>query len=325
MWRLCDGLADRLESAQLAAEILISSRAWLRTRNEALGSQTSPPRRHDEALELAVHALHLLATAGAARTCGASRVRNSAMSEMPLLIESGVMPCLVVASCRPAAISPSERAADRLRVLVGATSTLPLLLRGAAIVWISAVWPEKPLSASARRPGTPGRSASRRRLTPTRRRTRRAQVADDLIRSRVSISVEVARLHPGLEQVVGRSWPSFRQGRDERPLVLPRDGGSRSAGRRLRASAARPPIDDAGRPDQLLGDPGRMAELPRAGRGGDEHELRHLGQELVGAAAGCRAPREGGSRSRPTSLARAVALVHAAICGIVCATRPRRR
>ena len=69
----------------------------------------------------------------------------------------------------------------------------------------------------------------------------------------------------------------------------------------------------AGRPDQLLGDHLRARELERAGRGRDEHELRHLSEELVEAE---RSVVE--RRRQPEAvvderlLARAVALVHAA-------------
>ena len=72
-------------------------------------------------------------------------------------------------------------------------------------------------------------------------------------------------------------------------------------------------VDDAGRPDQLLGDDLRVAQLVRPGRGRDEHELRHLVEELVEAQRPVvERRRQPEAEVDERLLARAVALVHAA-------------
>ena len=72
-------------------------------------------------------------------------------------------------------------------------------------------------------------------------------------------------------------------------------------------------VDDARRPDQLLGDPRRVAQLVRARRRRHEDELRHLAEELVEAERPV-VERRGEAEAEVDErlLARAVALVHAA-------------
>ena len=156
---------------------------------------------------------------------------------------------------------------------------------------------------------TSGRSSpSRRRLTPTSTSyspSRRSRMI--WIRSSVSISrVEVARLDARLEQVVGQVLGHLlRQRRDEHalaPLLAAADLVQQVVDLVPRRPQLDLGVDDAGRPDQLLGDARRVAQLPRAGRRRDEHELRAPSRGTRrSAAAGCRAPTAAGSRSRRAS------------------------
>ena len=144
------------------------------------------------------------------------------------------------------------------------------------------------------------------------------QLADDLDPlERVDLRVEVARANPGLEQVVGQVLGHLlRQRRHEHALA------------RLLAAAdlvqevvdlvlGRPQldlgVDQEGRPDQLLGDDLRVAQLERARRRRDEDELVDLVEELVEAQ---RPVVERGRKPEAVVderlLPRAVALVHAA-------------
>ena len=72
-------------------------------------------------------------------------------------------------------------------------------------------------------------------------------------------------------------------------------------------------VDEVGRPDQLLADLRRVAQLPRAGSCRHEHHLRHLAEELVEPQrAVVERAREAEPEVDERLLARAIALVHAA-------------
>ncbi len=75
-------------------------------------------------------------------------------------------------------------------------------------------------------------------------------------------------------------------------------------------------VDEPGRPDDLLGDVEALAQLERPGRGADEDDLRHLGDELVEAqrpvVEGARQPE---AVVDERLLAGAVAFVHAVDLG----------
>ena len=103
-----------------------------------------------------------------------SDIRNSEMSEMPLTIVSGVMPC----SSLYARWIARRRSVSAIAVRIASVSlsaymtTLPSMFRAARpIVWISEVAPRRKPSLSASRmpiSETSGRSRpSRSRLTPT--------------------------------------------------------------------------------------------------------------------------------------------------------------
>ena len=252
-----------------------------------------------------------------AGTCGASSVRNSAMSETPLTIDSGVMPCSsLYASCfaRRRFVS-LERALDRLGHACRRTcSTLPLMLRAARpIVWISAVLPRRKPSLSASRIGDERHLGQVEPLAQEVDADEHVvlaepQVADDLDPlERVDLGVQVARLDARLEQVVGQVLGHLlRQRRDEHALaalLAPADLVQQVVDLVLRRAQLDLGVDEAGRADQLLGDDASSGAARTApGRRRDEHELRHLARGTRrSAAAGCRAPTAAGSRSRRAS------------------------
>src|SRR5438105_3861414 len=114
------------------------------------------------------------------------------------------------------------------------------------------------------------------------------QLADDLDPlQRVDLGVEVARLHARLEQVVGQVLGHLlRQRRDEHPLaglLAPADLVQQVVDLVPRRAQLDLRVDEEGRADQLLGDASRVAQLVRPRRRGDEHQLRHLLEELVEA------------------------------------------
>ena len=237
------------------------------------------------------------------------------MSETPFTIVSGVIPCSsLYASWTARRRFVSSSASLIASVCLSAyISTLPLTFRAARpIVWISA----RPPAQEALLVGVEDRDERHlRQVEPLAQQVdadedvvlAEPQLADDLDPlERVDLGVEVARLHARLEQVVGQVLGHLlRQRRDEHALarlLALADLVQQVVDLVLRRAQLDLGVDDAGRPDQLLGDDRRVAELERPGRRGDEHELRHLARGTRrSAAAGCRAPTAAGSRSRRAS------------------------
>ncbi len=133
------------------------------------------------------------------------------------------------------------------------------------------------------------------------------QLADDLDSvERVDLGVEVARLDTRLEQVVGQVLGHLlRQRRDERALaelLAAADLVQQVVDLVLRRPQLDLGVDDPGRAHELLGDLGRVA-LARTGPASRRRRpsaAPSRGTRRSGAA-GCREPREGGSRSRRAS------------------------
>src|SRR6185437_3431844 len=98
---------------------------------------------------------------------------------------------------------------------------------------------------------------------------------------------QVARLYARLEQVVRQVLGHLlRQRRDESSLadrLTLADLAEQVIDLVLRRAQLDLRVDEPGRPDQLFGDTCRMPKLESIRRRRDEHDLRHLGQELVEA------------------------------------------
>jgi len=129
--------------------------------------------------------------------------------------------------------------------------------------------------------------------------------------------VEIARLDAGLEEIVRQVFGHLlRQRRDQHALsdlLATPDLVQQIVDLVVRRAQLNLRIDDTGRPDQLLGHARGMAPLERPRRRRDEHELRHLLEELVEAK---RPVVERRRQPEPVIheclLAGAVAFVHAA-------------
>ena len=191
---------------------------------------------------------------------------------------------------------------------------------------MSDVWPRRKPSLSASRMATSvtsGRSRpSRSRFTPDQHVVlTEAELPHDLDPlERVDLRVQVARLHARLEQVVGEVLRHLlRQRRHENALaclLAMADLVQKVVDLVLRRAQLDVGIDDPRRPDDLLGDLGRLAQLVGARRRRHEDQLRHELEELV------EAQRPVVDRRRQPEavlderlLARAVTLVHAADLG----------
>ena len=145
-----------------------------------------------------------------------------------------------------------------------------------------------------------------------------AELSDDLDPlQRVDLGVEVARLDGRLEQVIGQVLGHLlRQRRDEDALaglLPPADLVQEIVDLMRGRTQLDLRVDDSGRPDDLLRDPGRLPQLIGAGRRRDEDGLVDLAEELVEAKrAIVERGREPEAVLDERLLARAVALVHAA-------------
>ena len=194
----------------------------------------------------------------------------------PSTIVSGVIPCssLYASWIGAAAVRLVERLLDRLRLLVGVHEHLAVDVPRRAADRLDE---RRPPAQEALLVGVEDRDERHLgQVEPLAQEVdadehvvlAEPQLADDLDPlERVDLGVEVARLDAGLEQVVGQVLGHLlRQRRDEHALarLLARaDLAEQVVDLVLRRPQLDLGIDDARRPDQLLGDDRRVAQLER--------------------------------------------------------------
>ena len=248
-------------------------------------------------------------------TFGDSSDRNSAMSETPLTIDSGVIPCSslyaswiarrrFVSSSAPWIASVSlSRVEQHLAVDVarGAADRLDQRRLAAQEALLVGVEDRDERHLGQVEPLAQQVDADEHVVVAE------PQLADDLDPlERVDLGVQVARLDARLEQVVGQVLGHLlRQRRDEHALadlLAAADLVQQVVDLVLRRAQLDLGVDDPGRADQLLRDDRRVAQLER--RRASPRRTRAAapcrGTRRSGAA-GCRAPTGAGSRSRRAS------------------------